>query len=187
MRIVIDLSEKDLEHFRTAMRRAREAATHVSPAQVIEAAEKLFAEAHSTQLPDFIASRMRRLDTLIGMVKDAEWRLTDSERQEILSALTYFCDPNDAIPDHIPVLGFLDDAIMIELVVEELTHEIDAYEDFLRFREAAKADGNQVSSGSLEEWLAQRQIELLERMRERRGRERHSYVGSSRQTLFRIR
>lgn len=187
MRIVIDLTEQDLEHFRSAMRRAREAATHLSPEQTIAAAESLFAQSHTDKLPDFVSSRLKRLDTLIAMVKDTEWRLTDDERAEVLSALNYFADPNDVIPDAIPVLGFLDDAIMIELVVEELKHEIDAYEDFLGFKRAS-GDNASVSTGSLDEWLAQRQIELLERMRERRGRERHSYLGSSGGgSVFRIR
>ena len=38
------------------------------------------------------------------------------------------------IPDTIPVLGYIDDAIMIELVVKELRHEIEAFEDFSRYR-----------------------------------------------------
>jgi uncharacterized membrane protein YkvA (DUF1232 family) len=41
--------------------------------------------------------------------------------------LAYFSDPEDSGPDHIPVLGFLDDAIMIELVVEELKDNIEAF------------------------------------------------------------
>jgi uncharacterized membrane protein YkvA (DUF1232 family) len=50
-------------------------------------------------------------------------------------ALVYFAVPGDAIPDDVPVLGFLDDAIMIELSARELQHEIDAYADFCEFRQ----------------------------------------------------
>ena len=31
--------------------------------------------------------------------------------ESILGALVYFCDPEDLIPDNIPGLGYLDDAI----------------------------------------------------------------------------
>ena len=51
----------------------------------------------------------------------------------------YFADPQDMIPDSIPVLGFIDDAIMIELLTAELRPEIDAYNDFCRYRKEAKS------------------------------------------------
>jgi uncharacterized membrane protein YkvA (DUF1232 family) len=179
MRVVIDLSEQDLDHFRSAMRRARESAAHLSAEDITAAALKLLEDTRNIQVPEFVGSRMRKLNTMIGMVHDKAWGLTDAERKEVLSALTYFCDPNDAIPDDIPVLGFLDDAIMIELVVEELKHELDAYEDFCQYREnAAQQSGSVAASGlNREDWLAQRQEELLERMRSRRGRDR-SYGGA---------
>ena len=40
----------------------------------------------------------------------------------------------DLIHDETPVLGFLDDAIMIDLVARELRHEIRGYRDFHRYR-----------------------------------------------------
>lgn len=189
MRVVIDLSEQDLEHFRAAMRRAREAARELSPDQITGAAQKLFDETQGVQVPEFVSSRMKRLGTLINMVHDTAWGISDSERNEILSALTYFSDPHDAIPDTIPVLGFLDDAIMIELVVEELKHEIDAYEDFLLFRaQAAEEHGPAQASGlGREDWLVQRQNELLDRMRGRRSRDSASYGGRGGFSLFSIR
>ena len=124
-------------------------------------------------MPEFVSSRMKRLGTLIGMVHDTNWGISDAERQNILSALTYFSDPHDAIPDSIPVLGFLDDAIMIELVVEELKHEIDAYDDFCVFRAQAVETQGASAGGDVKrnDWLEQRQSELLERMRGRRSRD----------------
>jgi hypothetical protein len=68
------------------------------------------------------------------MLEDEEWQLPDTERARVHPALAYFCEPCDLIPDHVTALGFLDDAIMVELVVEELRHELEAYDDFCRFR-----------------------------------------------------
>ena len=41
------------------------------------------------------------------------------------------------IPDDIPIIGFIDDAIMIELVVRDLAAEIDAYADFCDYKKTA--------------------------------------------------
>jgi uncharacterized membrane protein YkvA (DUF1232 family) len=189
MRVVIDLTEADLDHFRAAMRRAKDAAAHLTPDQITAAAQQLLDDTQGVQAPEFVTVRMKRLGTLINMVHDTNWGISDEERKEILSALTYFADPQDAIPDTIPVLGFLDDAIMIELVVEELKHEIDAYEDFCAFRaRAAEEQGPVEASGlSRNDWLEQRQQELLERMRSRRSRDRASYGGGGGFSLFTVR
>lgn len=191
MRVVIDLNDDDLEHFRAAMRRAKEAAQHLTPEQITAAAQQLLLDTAGMQVPEFVSSRMKRLGTLIAMVHDTAWGLEQHERKEILSALTYFSDPQDAIPDTIPVLGFLDDAIMIELVVDELKHEIDAYEDFCLFRaQAVEEQGAGMADGlSREDWLEQRQSELLDRMRQRRSRDSasSSYGGGGGFSLFSIR
>ena len=184
MRVVIDLSENDLEHFRDAMRRAREAAQHASMEDIVGAANKLLEETRNVPLPQFVAERLRKLEQMIQMVQDSAWHITDAERLEVASALAYFCDPEDAIPDHIPVLGFLDDAIMIELVVEELKHELDAYEDFCVYRTSPYADTDGDGKVDRADWLAAREQELLERMRRRRSRD--GGFGSSHRSLFSI-
>ena len=69
------------------------------------------------------------------MIEDSEWKIPEEERADVLSALAYFSDPEDLVPDHIPVLGFLDDAIMIELVAEELKDDIEAFlSNFVAYR-----------------------------------------------------
>ncbi len=189
MRIIIDLSETDLDHFRDAMTRAKDAAKDLAPEQIAAAARQLLADTEGKELPEFIAARLAKLETMINMATDQSWGISDDERREILSALTYFADPNDAIPDDVPVLGFLDDAIMIELVVEELKHELDAYEDFLAFRSRAAEESGVEFAGGLnrQDWLEQRQEELLDRMRRRRGRDAGSYGSNRSFSIFSVR
>ena len=124
--ISFELSDRDLEHFQNAIKAATFAAGSKSADEVTAAAGKLLEEACSLQLPDFILSRLDKLDALIAMLRDEGWQLPEEDRQRVLSALVYFADPNDIIPDSVPVLGYFDDAIAIELCVRELRHELEA-------------------------------------------------------------
>ena len=69
------------------------------------------------------------------MLQDAQWALPINERERLLATFIYFADPEDSLPDHIPVIGYLDDVIMIELVVKELFHVREAYENFCEHRD----------------------------------------------------
>ena len=69
------------------------------------------------------------------MLQDDEWALPRDERERLLATFVYFGDPEDILPDDIPVIGYLDDVIMIELVVRELLHVREAYEDFCKYRD----------------------------------------------------
>lgn len=69
-------------------------------------------------------------------MKDTEWDLSEVDRERVISAIAYFADPIDLIPDHIPGIGFLDDAMFVEIIIRELRSEISAYGEFCRLREA---------------------------------------------------
>jgi len=104
---------------------------------------------------------------MVLMVEDAVWNLPADDRNRVLNALCYFVQPDDLIPDHIPGLGFLDDAIMIELVARELRHELQAYEDFRHFRQKKSAAGSPGEPGR-KSWLEEKRKELMARMKRRR-------------------
>jgi uncharacterized membrane protein YkvA (DUF1232 family) len=114
------------------------------------------------------------------MVEDKEWRLEGQDRARVVYAMAYLADPVDAIPDQIPGLGFLDDAIMVELVCQDLRHEIEAYSDFCAYRKSeGKRRGQASDPATREQWLTARRSQLQERMRRRRTALWESRLGRS--------
>ena len=75
------------------------------------------------------------------------------------------------IPDSTPGFGFLDDAIMVELMVRELKHEIEAYADFCNYR---SREEKRTGTTGMDRagWLDGKRKELHSRMRRRRKSER---------------
>lgn len=185
MRISFELSDTDLEHFREVMTRAREAARGKDLRDIVDAANRLLQQVNSSETSDFISDRMNTLETLIGMAIDESWGLVDEDRQRVVDALAYFSEADDLIPDHIPGLGFLDDAIMIEIVSKELKHEIQAYRDFVVFRAAEQARlGDRAEDVARSDWLETRRQQLHSRMRRRRRRGGGGGGGRSPFSLF---
>ena len=173
-----ELNDRDLEHFQAAMEKAKKAAAGKSAQEVIDCAAKLLGDAQKVAIPDFIKERLLHLDDMIAMVRDDAWALSGEDRDRVLSALTYFCDPDDVIPDNVAVLGYLDDAIMIELSVRELRHELDAYDEFCDFRQnQAQRRGLEPEKVGRADWLDSRREELVDRMHRRRDREAGAGIG----------
>lgn len=180
LRITFDLSDNDLDHFREIMGKAMATAETSDGRKITDAAAEVLREIDESKAPDFITERLGKLQILIDMVHDDGWALPDEEAKRVLSALAYFSDPEDLIPDEIPGLGFLDDAIMIELAVRELKHEIDAYADFCTFRQAESARrGESAEDLGRSEWLVERRKSLHQRMRRRRRGPRRGRRGKS--------
>jgi len=176
LQFTIDISDDDLPFFVDAVQRSAQRAAGKSAEEILGAAEKTFADSQGQNMPEFVRSRLASVENLVAMARDVGWALSDEDRSRVVSALTYFADPEDLIPDNIPVLGFLDDAIMIEVVSTVLQPEIEAYADFCAFREQeAHRRGADTSDLGREEWLEGRRAELQARMRQRRT----SYAPSS--------
>lgn len=172
LKITLDFSEKDLERFRDMARKAMDNTREQKPEQIISNARKLIEEASERgKSSEFVRSRLDMLGLLIDMLEDEGWGMQEVGRQRVLAALAYFNDPQDLIPDHIPGLGFLDDAIMIELMARELKPEVEAYQDFVNYREAeANRRGMKPEELNRGDYLKSREQALLSRMRRRRRR-----------------
>ena len=169
LEFTIEITDQDLPYFMDAMKRAEQRAASKGAQQILDEAAKTFASSQGQQMPEFIRSRLANVENLIAMAADEGWALSAEDKSRVVSALTYFSDPEDMIPDNVPVLGYLDDAIMIEVVERVLQPEIEAYADFCEYRSnEASARGADATKLGREEWLEDRRAELQARMRSRR-------------------
>ena len=182
-RVTFDLEDKDLRYFRTQMKEAQKVASKLSDDEVLASAADMVEQIKTTKVPMFVAVRVAKLTSLIEMVRDEEWSLADKERANVLAALAYFADPQDMIPDSIPVLGFIDDAIMIELLTSELRPEIDAYGDFCHYRKEEKSR-NRNANVTREQFLEVKRKELHSLMRRRRSSRSRAPSGRTRIRMF---
>ena len=180
--INFSLDDTDIEFFRGIMSKAQDGAGTASDEEIIHKARTVLEGTEPVKPPLFVRERLARLATMIAMLEDPEWPLDGQERVDVISALAYFHNPADLIADDVPVLGLIDDAIMIELVARELQHQLEAYDEFCVYRDSEeRLRGKDVTR---EEWLSAKQKQLLKRMRERLGRINRNQRGSSRLTRF---
>ncbi len=179
LKVTFDLSDKDLKFFAAKASAVAERAAQKDEAALIAGAEQLIASM-TRETPVFVRDRVARLETMVAMLRDEHWQLGGKDRERVVKAIAYFAEPEDLIPDDIPTLGFIDDAVMIELVVRELRHELEAYDDF---RKVQKSKRRVSKTMDRESWLALRRKQLHERMRRRRRRDRGSSAESGRRAF----
>ena len=170
MKISFELSDKDLRHFRQVLQKVRKGRSADDEELIIREAEALLVEVKTTDAPQFVKGRIGQLSKLTSMLEDKDWRIEGADRKRVLNALAYFADPDDLIPDRVPGLGYLDDAIMVELVVQDLKHEIEAFDAFCEYRKERRKSRQSMDG------LEKRRVSLQGRMRRRRrsDRDRHT-------------
>jgi uncharacterized membrane protein YkvA (DUF1232 family) len=173
--ISFELSDEDVEHFASMARAAQKAFqdSDIDENEIIDSTSAMLSRAGEQEnLPEFIASRLTTLQVLVNMIQDKDWELPDEDRKRVLSAMAYFAHPEDLIPDRIPGIGFLDDAIMIELIERELEPEISTYRDFCQYRIAEtqrRINLDRDPEVTIKDWLADKRASLHNRMRQRRS------------------
>jgi len=77
----------------------------------------------SGQLNDIEVDLIKNVSVLVSIYQTYP-DLTDSIKKRILFAISYFCDVNDAIPDIVPEIGYLDDAVVARWVIESISKDL---------------------------------------------------------------
>ena len=77
----------------------------------------------SGKLNDIEVDLIKNVSVLVSIYQTYP-DLTDSIRKRILFAISYFCDVNDDIPDIVPEIGYLDDAVVARWVIESISQDL---------------------------------------------------------------
>ena len=184
LEISLRLAPRDVEFLRRRLIEAALIGEHESEDALIRAALAALSRARAADAPDYVIHQLGALEEVAELLRDPDWRLPASARDRARVVLSYFLDARDLIPDEAPLFGFLDDAIMIELLVQELAAELDGWRRLARYRE--KLDerlGAPAQRAERARRLSERRRTLRARIQEKRKREPGR--GGARARLFR--
>ena len=173
-KISFSFDDSDLAYFRAIFRAAKQHAGDVERTKIEQGVRRLIQEVRNAKrAPAFVLEAVQTLEDLLGLLDDKDYAAPAPVHRSVLAALAYFGDAKDVIPDDIPMVGFLDDAIMIKMVEEELKHELWGYRKFSKFRDGAEQrPWSSIAKGRLPGRLKEKRDEIRSEIREREERER---------------
>lgn len=180
MKLSFELSERDLQYFRQALQQSREAVRDAEESEIVDAIRQVLDEIRSNDpLPDFVSRRIPVLQTMIEMLVDEDWKMPVEDRERLLAMFIYFGDPEDLLPDDVPVIGYLDDVIIIELIMRDLQYVREAYDEFRQFRlEFDRKHGDSIDGAIRRDRLDRRRQQLHQKMVRRARRRGKSAIWS---------
>lgn len=133
---------------------------------------------------DTLEARLRRVGELGAMLADSDWDTADALRMRAMKLLEYVDRDDDLIPDHVPRLGLLDDALLVELAWPVFAWEVENYRDFCEYRRERGLRG--VTEDHRREWLQERLTECALWQHQHDARERHYADVRPPERMFRI-
>ena len=136
----LKLADAALLAFNYQLHAVREAAPSVDADQFADLATWLRALAPETAQAT-INLRLARAESLRRMLDDPDWSLPAATRGRGRTLLAYLRVFDDLIPDDLPLIGHLDDALLIELSWSEFAGEVQDYLDYCRFCSEVRVRG----------------------------------------------
>lgn len=107
---------------------------------------------------DVLDRRLRRMEQLRAMLDDVDWDADDAIRVRLRKLFAYIDQDDDLIPDREPVLGLLDDVLLIELAWPAFVTEAEDYRDFCAYRNEEHPHGN--GDEQRKAWIRDRMAEI---------------------------
>ncbi len=88
-----------------------------------------------------VKNLLNKVKTLYAMLRDKEFAMAWSSKTMVIAGLLYFISPIDLLPDYIPILGYIDDAFVMSVVMNAVASEIERYKAY-----AEQKSGRQIAS-----------------------------------------
>jgi uncharacterized membrane protein YkvA (DUF1232 family) len=179
MKITFTLDATDLAYFKDLFKKVKKHGSDLAPEKVVADVKGLIGRVRAAKkVPSFVLEAIGNLEALIQMLEDKDYALPPKIGSEILAGIAYFSNPQDLVPDTLPGLGYLDDAIMIKFLEEQFAYELAGYKKFCRFRDGAEQrPWTGVATDRLPRRLAEKRKELRAETEKKQSQAREKRKG----------
>lgn len=131
-----------------------------------------------------VDERMQSLLDLRAMAADPAWDSDAAMQARLAKLFAYVDNDQDLIPDKVPLLGLLDDVLLIELTWPAFAAEAEDYRDFCVYRRIEHPSGDDAEQRAA--WVRDRIAELSLLQHNARVNDSHYANGRSPEPVFRI-
>ena len=177
----LELHDEKLRRFNDLVQSVAPGKPTFNADQIAGAARRVLRASMKGQDSAFIKVRMRRAGEIRAALEDPQWDIPAKLFAPMRDVIAYLDDDKQAlISNSVPVVGLLDDAILIDAAMDLLRGELDDYADFCRYRvgEAANLGVTPSELGvERQRWYDDRQQEL--RLEQQLRRVRGTNYGKS--------
>lgn len=169
-----DLSLSAIDRFNDLLGRLG-AAEPVDRDRLVTAARSLCQVESPADMPVCIRQRLWRVRAAVSMAADRRWEAPHAVVGLVRLVATYVASNDDLIPDRVPTVGRLDDAIAVDAAWRTVGGEVLDYLDFRRLRRLCSRDRQQWNAFDRDRWIDARREEYALRAQQQRVRT-SSYV-----------
>ena len=165
----IALGDAAVRRFNELLARIAPNAPTVSADQLVTLARWLQQQPEADAVA-LLSERLGRAEHLRRMLNDSDWAVGDDTRERIRMLTSYLQQVDDLIPDDQPLVGHLDDALLVELAWPAFEAETRDYADFCRFRASERPRGSAAERRLAWENACLAEAALLQQRRDVRSR-----------------
>lgn len=138
----------------------------------------------ASQARRVVDERLQSLQDLRAMAADPAWDCEPALRRRLERLFAYVDQDDDLIPDRVPLLGLLDDVLLIELAWPAFAAEAEDYRDFCAYRRLEHPSGDAVEQRAA--WVRDRLAELALLQHQARVSDSHYANGRTPESVFRV-
>src|SRR5437868_6582339 len=120
----LHLRDEEITRFNAIVRQLNPEHAAFSADQIAGAARRVLRAAMKGQESAFIKVRMRRAGEMRSALKDKQWSIPAPLETEMRAIIDYLDDPTSLIPNDVPTIGQLDDAILVDIAMDSLRGEL---------------------------------------------------------------
>lgn len=158
----LQICNNSLDRFNNVLEVTDPQRRHLSADQVATTARLILSEHNGLPIPVSIYERLRCMAAMNAMFKELDWEIEEVAAWRSATLLEYFKSREVLFPNNAPVVGYLDDAILMEASWPELSGEVGNFYDYRRLRRI-EADGRGKEESRFRftrrDWLECREIE----------------------------